>query len=130
MSEIPSKTILIVDDDREIVELFNEMVNALGDYRILNASSGNDALRVIENDLPDLIMMDIMMEGMDGIELCRNLKDSGRTSHIPVVAVTVIHQKEVMMFERIMASGVDDYMKKPFSMEQLKEVLDKHLHGQ
>jgi len=130
MSEIPSKTILIVDDDREIVELFNEMVSSIGNYRILNASSGNDALRVIENDLPDLIMMDIMMEGMDGIELCRNLKDSGRTSHIPVVAVTVIHQKEVMMFERIMASGVDDYMKKPFSMEQLKEVLDKHLHGQ
>ena len=120
-------TILIVDDDQEILTILKDYVSFMGDFRIVLASSGIEALERVEAISPDLILLDIMMDGMEGTEVCRLLKSNERTAHIPVIAATVIHKIHQVRYEEIMASGVDDYVEKPFNFEILEGTIKRHL---
>lgn len=109
------RTVLIIEDDEEIRAFLKEYLS--NTYKIFEASNGTDGLETAQSHHPDLIISDIMMPGLDGIELCRQLKDNMRTSHIPIILLTaktsLQHQKEGI------ETGADAYITKPFSPEIL-----------
>ena len=102
--------ILIVEDN---IELLNYLSNVLGDYfKVAKAKNGVEALEQIHSLFPDIIISDIMMPEMDGIELCENIKKDVRTSHIPIILLTALESVQ----NRIsgLSSGADAYVSKPF----------------
>lgn len=107
--------VLIIEDDEEIRGFIREYVSDT--YRVLEAENGTDGLHIAQSQHPSLIISDIMMPGIDGIEVCRQLKQNVRTSHIPVIILTakasLQHQKEGIEI------GADAYITKPFSPEIL-----------
>lgn len=107
---------LVIDDNRDIRELVTELMK--DDYNILTASNGKEGIKKALKYVPDLIICDVMMPGMDGMECCRRLKEETVTSHIPVLMLTAcsLDEQRVEGFE----SGADGYLSKPFSSEVLK----------
>jgi two-component system alkaline phosphatase synthesis response regulator PhoP len=110
-------TILIVDDEPNIRLLVGNLLG--GDYDVLEASNGVEALYLARRQSPDLILMDIMMPNMDGYSACYAIKNDDLTSKIPVVMVTAVGQELNRMFAQQM--GADGYITKPF---QAKDLLD------
>ena len=108
--------VLIIDDNADIQKLVGELLNA--DYNIVTASNGKDGLRQAVKYVPDLIICDVMMPVMDGLECCRRLKADVTTSHIPVLMLTACSMDE----QRVQgyACGADGYLSKPFSSAVLK----------
>ena len=104
--------ILVVDDESSSLHTIVELLN--DDYRLAVAKSGEGALKLALNgDPPDLILLDIVMEGMDGYEVCRRLKAEASTHHIPVIFLTVKDQEEDETFG--LGLGAADYITKPIS---------------
>jgi diguanylate cyclase (GGDEF)-like protein len=109
-------TILVVDDDVDIVR-FVEMNLRLEGYRVLIARDGAEALELVATDLPDLILLDVMMPGLDGIEVTRRLRADSRTSTLPIIMLTA----KTMTADRVLGltAGADDYIIKPFDTLEL-----------
>jgi two-component system, cell cycle response regulator DivK len=105
--------ILIVDDNPKNVKLARDVLRFSG-YRTLEAASAEEALVLVAEQLPDVILMDIRLPGMDGTAAARHLKDDVRTARIPVVALTSFAMKGDR--ERFLASGFDGYLEKPISV--------------
>lgn len=112
--------ILVVEDDRELGALIKDALSS--SYRVLEAFNGKEAYEMAKNYSVDLIVSDIMMPVMDGIELCHQIKNNLYTSHIPIILLSaralIEHQLEGLQ------SGADDYISKPFSMKLLKARVD------
>jgi DNA-binding response OmpR family regulator len=108
--------LLIVEDHPDLRHLLFSFLK--DSYRILQASNGVEGLELARDKIPDLIISDIMMPKMDGIELTRILKTDIKTSHIPVILLTVKHEtvNRILGFE----IGADDYLSKPFEYEELR----------
>jgi len=119
--------LLIVDENRDIADLIEEYVACFGEYTVVKAFSGTDALVKVEEILPELVLLDMMMDDMHGTEVCRAIKSNENTSHIPVIAVTVIHEVHKAEYREIMESGVDGFVEKPIVFEKLKGVIEKYL---
>ena len=117
------KKILIVDDQLEVRELV-EVTMRVGDYQILKAKSGEEALEVVKAEKPDLIIMDVMMPGgMDGLEATRILKNAPETRDSKIIMLTAKGQE--IDKEKGIEAGADDYFVKPFSpLELIKKVED------
>lgn len=112
--------ILIVDDSEENVTILADRLRA-NHYKTLSAFNGIEALKKVKEELPDLVLLDVMMPQMDGFEVCRTIKSSAETQMIPVIMVTAKTGTEdiVQGFE----AGADDYLSKPFhQMELLSRV--------
>jgi CheY-like chemotaxis protein len=110
-----SKSILIIEDNADMrMYLKNELSQA---YIIIEAQDGTEGLEKAETQLPDLILSDIMMPKMDGIELCKKIKTNIKTSHIPVILLTARVDLETKY--KGIEIGADDYIAKPFEMEYL-----------
>ncbi len=120
------KKILIVDDQAEVRELV-EVTLSIGDYLILQAASGDEALTVARAEHPDLVLLDVMMpnSSMDGFEVCRQIKSDPELRNAVVVMVTARGQDQD--FETGRKVGADDYFTKPFSPLQLMNVVEKVL---
>lgn len=106
------QTILIVDDEPANIRILVELLK--DDYHLRTTTSGEKAVVIVQSDdPPDLVLLDIMMPGMDGFEVCRTLKQDPRSSHIPVIFITSRSQEqdEVVGFQ----AGAVDYIVKPFS---------------
>ncbi|MEI7902961.1 MAG: response regulator, partial [bacterium] len=101
---------LVVDDDEMSRRLLRDLLAAHG-YRLSEAVDGEDAMRQIEANLPDLILLDVMLPKLDGIEICRGLKSNERTAPIPVLLVTALHDRSDRL--RGIASGATDFITKP-----------------
>jgi DNA-binding response OmpR family regulator len=110
------RTILVVDDERDLVDLIAYNLTRHG-YGVLTAIDGNDALDIATRELPDLIILDLMMPGMEGTEVARRLKSDSRTSQIPVVMLTAKGEETDVVVG--LTIGADDYVTKPFSMKIL-----------
>jgi DNA-binding response OmpR family regulator/two-component sensor histidine kinase len=109
-------TILVIDDNQDIRDYLKEILST--HYFITTASNGNDGLMLSTRKNPDLIICDIMMEGMDGLSVCEQIKSNLATSHIPVILLTAKNNLETQIegFEK----GADAYIEKPFSSDLLK----------
>ena len=109
-------TVLIVDDEKSIVEAVRYALDKEG-FRTLVAHDGARAVELARRDLPDLIVLDWMLPEQDGLEVCRILKQEGRTTRIPIIMLTVKggETDKVLGLEM----GADDYMTKPFSPREL-----------
>jgi len=108
--------ILIVEDDRDILNLLAYNFRN-GGYEVMTCEAGSEAVNLAKEHLPDLVLLDLMIPGMDGLEVCRELKRSATTRHIPVIMLTA-RGEEV---DRIVGLelGADDYVVKPFSPREL-----------
>ena len=111
------KKILIVDDQLEVRELV-EVTLRVGDYQILKAKSGEEAIEIVKTEKPDLIIMDVMMpRGMDGLEATRILKNDLETQEAKIIMLTAKGQQTEI--EKGIEAGADDYFVKPFSPLEL-----------
>ena len=109
---MPKERILVVEDDDDILQLLKYNLAKEG-YRITGAASGEEALRVLKTGLPDLVLLDLMLPGIDGLEVCRTLKGDARTSRIPIIMLTAKGEEADIVTG--LELGADDYITKPFS---------------
>lgn len=108
--------ILIVDDEAQNLELMEALLASAG-YEILLAHEGEEALRLARERRPDLLLLDLMMPGLSGFEVCARVKTDPQTGGIPVLFVTALNQ--ISDKERAMAAGGDDFLTKPFQRTEL-----------
>lgn len=115
-SENTLKQILIIEDHYDVRKYIKSILK--DDFDILEASNGKEGLLKAMQTIPDLIISDIMMDGMNGYELCKNIKENINTSHIPLILLTAyaLDEQRVIGYE----SGADAYIAKPFNEEVLK----------
>ena len=108
--------LLVIDDNKDIREMVTELMKA--DYNVITAPNGKEGIKRAIKYVPDLIICDVMMPGMDGMECCTKLKSETVTSHIPVLMLTAcsLDEQRVQGYE----SGADGYLAKPFSTAVLK----------
>jgi len=116
--------ILIVDDNPQNLKVLGEMLSTQG-YRLIAAQNGTKALNLLEKKKPDLILLDIMMPDIDGITVCRRLKQQEATQHIPVIFITALIETKTKL-EAFAAGGVD-YITKPFMEEEVLARVNVHL---
>jgi two-component system sensor histidine kinase/response regulator len=109
-------TILIVDDEERNIRLLKAML-ATKDYNLQQASQGEEALRIVDANPPDLILLDVMMPRMDGFEVCRRLKQDEKTRIIPIIMVTALSEKQHRI--KALEVGADDFITKPVDHTEL-----------
>jgi two-component system, OmpR family, phosphate regulon response regulator PhoB len=111
-----SPTILIVEDEADVALMLRYNLEAEG-YKVHTAATGDEAVERMREGIPDLILLDWMLPGLSGIELCRRWRAREETSRVPIIMITARGEEE----ERIrgLATGADDYVVKPFSVPEL-----------
>jgi DNA-binding response OmpR family regulator len=118
------RTVLIIEDEKLIIVSTQMVLEAAG-FRVESATNGEDGIAKAKSQVPDLILLDIMMPGIDGWETLTRLKRDAATANIPVVIFTARehsrgHQKSAEM-------GAVDYFRKPFEPDELIELVEKHV---
>ena len=128
--ETQKPAILLIDDELSIRKTLGRRLERDG-FRVITAESGEEGLRIAEEQLPDLVLLDIMMPKMKGRDVCARLKANPKTQHIPVIFLTALG-----LADHIKAGldlGAEDYIVKPFEPAELKEriaiVLARHDSG-
>jgi CheY-like chemotaxis protein len=117
LKDIPKNAkVLIVDDSKESVDLLQYFLKPAG-FQILKASDGPAALDFVEKEMPDIILLDIMLPKLNGYEVCEKLKKNQNTFHIPIIMITVL--KELKDKIRALEAGADDFISKPFDNVEL-----------
>jgi two-component system phosphate regulon response regulator PhoB len=119
------ENILIVDDEEDVLELVRYNVGKNG-YRTETATSGEEALAKARAKLPDLIILDLMLPGIDGLEVCKELKANPKTEHIPIIMLTAKGEETDIVTG--LELGADDYVTKPFSPKVLVARVRRILH--
>jgi two-component system phosphate regulon response regulator PhoB len=110
------KTVLVVEDEEDILALLQFNLLKAG-YRVDCATDGEAALKCLTAKIPDLILLDLMLPGIDGLEICRRLRKDDQTKEIPIIMLTARGEEEDVV--RGLELGADDYMTKPFSIKVL-----------
>ena len=118
------KKILIVDDEERVRRLIETTLD-IGDFQIFQAKDGEEALKIAQEEKPALILLDIMMPGMDGFEVCKRLKNNSETKGSYIIMLTAKGQKQDI--EKGYTVGADDYFVKPFSPMELLNKIEKVL---
>jgi phosphate regulon transcriptional regulator PhoB len=110
------KTILIVEDEPDIRKLVNYNLSQ-EHFRILEAEDGEKAVKIVQRDKPDLVILDLMLPGLSGLEFCKNLRDRAETVKLPILMLTA----KAGEADRVLGleMGADDYLTKPFSPREL-----------
>jgi two-component system, cell cycle response regulator DivK len=118
--------ILVVEDNEKNMKLFRDVLVATG-YRTLEATTGGEAVDMASEHTPDLVLMDIQLPDLDGVQALRRLRENERTATIPVVALTAqaMHGDR----ERFLAEGFDGYMSKPVDVRELIGMVRQHCEG-
>ncbi len=118
------RKILIVEDIPGLIHILQLEVQRLG-YETILASNGEEAVELALAQLPNLIMMDIMMPEMDGLEAARRIRENPQTRTIPIIAVTALSSRKDK--KKCFDSGCDDYLSKPFTASKLSSSITKLL---
>src|SRR5947209_8577867 len=114
--------VLIVDDEEPILSIVAEVVEEMG-HQVLCAMNGREALALIRNTPPDLILSDVMMPFVDGFELCRTVKSDASTRHISVVLMSAVTA------DRGESVGADGFIHKPFSLDDIEGAVNDGLQA-
>src|SRR5438874_11949550 len=117
MPAASAKTVLIVEDERDVIDLLTLNLRKAGGYTVLTAADGADGLEKARDHTPTLIILDLMLPKMSGLEVCRILKTDSLTRHIPILMLTAKAEE----IDRIVGLefGADDYATKPFSLREV-----------
>jgi two-component system phosphate regulon response regulator PhoB len=110
------ETVLVIDDEKDLIELVRYNLEKEG-FRVLSALDGEAGMSIATEESPDAVVVDVMLPGIDGLDVCRRLRASSRTSRIPVIMLTAKSSES----DRIVGLelGADDYVTKPFSPREL-----------
>lgn len=114
------KTVFVVDDERSILEALEFMLLEEG-YHVKTASKGSVLLR-LDGELPDVILLDVLLSGEDGRDIARRLKKQERTKHIPIIMISAHPSADVTVRE----CGADAFLPKPFDINDLLQIVKKH----
>lgn len=112
---MPRERVLVVDDEQELLELVSYNLNKEG-FRVSCVATGEEAISFAKKELPDLIVLDLLLPAVDGLEVCRLLKSDSRTQHIPILMLTAKSEEADVVTGLEM--GADDYVTKPFSPDR------------
>jgi CheY-like chemotaxis protein len=115
------KTILVADDDPAIGDMLREMLEDAG-YEVQTQVDGH-AVQLMQEPLPDLLVLDVRLSGMDGRTICRQLKSQEATRHLPIILLSA--HKDTPQIAR--EAGADDFLAKPFEMGELLALVTKYL---
>jgi two-component system alkaline phosphatase synthesis response regulator PhoP len=123
--------ILVVDDEEDIREMIRYSLSQEG-YQVVSVESGEEAIDTARKHVPDVVLLDLMLPGVDGLEVCRQLKRMPETAHIPIVMITAKGEDIDIIIG--LECGADDYVIKPFSsrvlLARIKTILRKHQTAQ
>jgi len=118
------KKILVVDDIKDSRGLVKKILELRG-YEVIEAGTGEDAINIVQTELPDLILMDIRMPGIDGKEATRRIRALPKVAHIPILAMTAsVKPKDK---QSTIEAGCDDFIRKPIDIEQLPKQVAEHI---
>jgi twitching motility two-component system response regulator PilG len=123
---LTKKKILIVEDENCLLKLECILLTSKG-YEVMGVANGEEALEKIFDYNPDLVLLDVIMPGMDGFEVCRRIKSDPRTEHIPVVMLTA--KKKPQDVRKGEEAGAVSYITKPFKSSTVIETIQKCLQG-
>jgi CheY-like chemotaxis protein len=118
------KNVMVVEDNEKNRKLMRVILKAKG-YTVTEASTGEEALNILKNQKPDIILMDIQLPGIDGITLAKQIKGNTITKDIPIIAVTAYAMKGDK--QKILECGCDDYVSKPINTQELPLVIEKYI---
>lgn len=121
-----SPRVLVVDDDPQVLRLMRVNLELEG-YDVVSAPDGDEALEAVLNDRPDVVVCDVMMPGMDGLTVLRNLRSNPRTSKIPFVVVSAKAQRSDV--KAALDMGADRYITKPFDPQELLDAVGQLIGG-
>ena len=119
-----ARTILVVDDNETNLRLMKAVLQTRG-YTLIEATDGEAALAALEAQTPDLVLLDVQMPGLSGLEVVRRLRAMPSAAHLPVVAITAMAMKGDR--EAIIGAGFDDYLAKPYRTADVLAIVVKHL---
>ncbi|MGD8786848.1 MAG: response regulator [Phycisphaerales bacterium] len=122
---MPKENILIVDDEEDVLELVRYNLDKNG-YKVETAISGEEALTKARTKLPDLMILDLMLPGIDGLEVCKIVKNDAKTQNIPIIMLTAKGEEADIVTG--LELGADDYVTKPFSPKVLIARVRRILH--
>jgi DNA-binding response OmpR family regulator len=120
------KKVMVVDDERDLVDIvaFNLRREQ---FDVLTAYDGESALEIARRDPPDLVILDLMLPGMNGLEVCRRLRNEPRTAQTPIVMLTAKGEETDAVIG--LEQGADDYVRKPFGVKELMARVSAHLRA-
>jgi len=109
--------VLVVDDDLSVADAISRMLNRRGHETIV-VHNGSDAIQAAQTQMPDLVVLDVVMPGMDGVEVCKRLRANPATAQLPIIFLTarIMIEDKIKGFE----AGADDYLTKPFAIQELE----------
>jgi len=108
--------ILIIEDEKDIIKMLDYNLKKEG-FKALSANNGEDGLDMARKENPDLVLLDLMLPGMDGLDVCKAIKNDAKTAHIPIIILTAKAQEADKIVG--LELGADDYVTKPFSPREL-----------
>ena len=123
MEEPTNRSIVYIEDDLEMIDLVSLILSRKG-YQVKGAHGGRNGLDMVFQEIPDLVLLDLMMPGMDGWEVYQQLKANEKTKHIPVIIITAKAQD----IDRVLGlhiAKVDDYICKPFLPQDLMDSVER-----
>ena len=119
-----SKVIMVVDDEPDTLVLLNERLKNAG-YGVVSAFSGDEVIQKVQTSLPNLILLDIVMPGINGYRICRRLKDDEKTKDIPIILFTALQKTDLVTAAQ--ASGADMVLSKTIEIDALLGVIRQFL---
>jgi DNA-binding response OmpR family regulator len=127
MTDKTAKRILCIEDEQEMIDLIRLILSRRG-FEVKGASGGTEGLKMVRQEIPDLVLLDLMMPDLDGWEVYQQMKADEKTRNIPVIVVTAKAQN----IDRVLGmhiAKVDDYITKPFSPQDLLNSVEKVLNS-
>lgn len=118
------KNVMVVEDNEKNRKLMRVVLKAKG-YNIIEAATGEEALNLLKNQKPDIILMDIQLPGIDGLTLIKQIKASVITKDIPIIAVTAYAMKGDE--QKILDTGCNAYISKPINTQELPLIVEKYI---
>ncbi len=110
--------ILVIDDDLSVRLRLSELLTANGDFNVAEADNGTDGLRLVSEFSPDLVLLDLMMPGISGLEVCTRVRQDPVAREVPIIVLSAADESDAMI--AALDAGADDYLRKPFSSAELR----------